>query len=151
MQIFRAFSFALVSVVGACAPMPAGGPVPSGGLGAATPRAAVEQFLAAVRAEDIQAMSAVWGTTRGSVRGTMDRAELEQTMVILQRYHVHDSSVIVQETPGRDGRRVFQVELLCNQTTRRPTFYAVEGPQRRWYMESIDLVAVPDQCRAVMR
>src|SRR5579883_1210574 len=45
---------------------------PSGDLsGAPSARGAVERFLAAVRAQDLQAMSVVWGTKNGPSRDAL--------------------------------------------------------------------------------
>ena len=60
------------------APMP-------GAPGAATPAAAVDAFLAAAKAEDLQAMSAVWGTPTGSVRDQIPRDELDKREIYIIR------------------------------------------------------------------
>ena len=78
-------------------------PAPSSGpqlVGASSPRMAVEQFLTAVRAQDIQAMSVVFGTTRGPSRDNMEREQLEKRLIILQCYFMHDKYRILGETPG---------------------------------------------------
>src|SRR5579871_5474586 len=41
--------------------------------GAATPRKAVDDFLAAIHAKDLQAMSMVWGTDHGPARDAINR------------------------------------------------------------------------------
>ena len=54
-----------------------GGAVSGGGqmTGAASSQLAVEQFLAAARAQDLQAFSAIWGSERGPAReGRSQRA-----------------------------------------------------------------------------
>ena len=59
--------------------------------GAVTPQLAVEQFLRAVKATDLQAMSGVWGTKDGPARETMDRTQMEKREVILAGCFAHDS------------------------------------------------------------
>ncbi|MGH7621426.1 MAG: hypothetical protein ACREMU_03720, partial [Gemmatimonadaceae bacterium] len=46
--------------------------------GAAAPRLAVEQFMAAARAQDLQAFSAIWGSEKGSARDIVPRDQLEK-------------------------------------------------------------------------
>jgi hypothetical protein len=120
---------------------------PTGQLtGAPSARHAVEQFLAAVRAQDIQAMSVVWGTSRGPTRDTMDRNELERRAIILQCFLAHDQFRIESESPGEGGRRIMVVAITRGDQTRQPTFHAVPGPSQRWYVENIDLASVRDFC-----
>jgi len=121
----------------------AGAPLP----GASTPRAAVEGFLAAVRAQDLQAMSSVWGSERGPAREIIsDRAELEKRELVMQCYLSHDRFRILEETPGDGRARVFRVELTKGSLTRATKFTTVPGPSNRWYMREADLEPVKDLC-----
>src|SRR5205814_4190754 len=79
--------------------------------GAPSPRLAVEEFLTAVRGQDLQAMSAVFGTSHGPSRDNMDREQLEKRLIILQCYFMHDKYRILSEGPGESSHRVFTVEL----------------------------------------
>lgn len=129
-------------------PAPAGTrPTPSGNqTGAATARAAVQSFLASVRAEDLQAMSAVWGTTDGPARDALPRPELEKRELIMMCYFRHDSSRILEEAPGTAGKTVFAVELKRGGLTGSTNFYVVPGPKGRWYVESADLTPLRRFC-----
>lgn len=131
-----------IALLVACAPPPPGGQLP----GAPSPRLAVEQFLRAARAEDIQAMTAVWGTSRGPARETMERTELERRAIILQCFVAHDSFRIVSEAPGEGGRRVFGVSLVRGNRTRQTSVFTVAGPGQRWYVENVDLASIRDFC-----
>ena len=150
MHTLRGFSLALLAaVLGACAPATTATPGAPGAPtapGAATARAAVEQFLAAVRAEDIQAMSAVWGTAQGSVRETMERTEMERRAIIMHCFLSHDQFRIVNESPGEGGRRIFRVALTRGTQTRQPAFFTIAGPRARWYVENVELAAVREFC-----
>jgi hypothetical protein len=120
------------------------GPMP----GAPAPRAAVESFLSAVRAQDLQAMSAVWGSTKGPARDIIDdRAELEKRELVMQCYLNHDRFRILGDVPGDNGGRVFRVELTKGNLTRATTFTTVPGPSERWYVLEADLNPVKDLCR----
>ncbi len=114
--------------------------------GAKTSTAAVERFFAAVHAQDLQAMSLVWGTSKGPARDNMDRAQLEKREVILQCYFNSNSFRILGESPTSEVRRMVRVELQRDGTTRTPTVYTVLGPNGRWYVENLDIAAVKDFC-----
>ena len=115
--------------------------------GAATPRAAVEKFLAGVKAQDIQAMGGIFGTSRGPARDNMNREELEKRLIILQCYFNHDKFRIVDETLGEGGHRVVAVDLTRGTVTRSPKFYAIAGPGGRYYVDNMEIAAVRDFCR----
>ncbi len=114
--------------------------------GGATAQLAVDQFLKAVNAKDLQAMSTVFGTKNGPARETMDRTELEKREIILACYFTHDSARIVNETSGTQGHRNVRVELKKGNFVRQTTFYAIQGPGDRWYVDNMDIAAVRDFC-----
>ena len=124
-------------------PAPAPAPV-STETGGATPRLAVQGFLDAIRAQDIQAMSVLFGTSRGPARDNMNRDELEKRLVILQCYFNHDKSRFLQETQGPSGHRVVEYELTRGGLSRSPSFYAIQGPGGRWYIDNMEIAAVRD-------
>lgn len=114
--------------------------------GAATAQLAVDQFLRAVNAKDIQAMGTVFGTKDGPARETMDRTELEKRLIILQCYFQHDTARTVGEAAGVGGHRELRVELRKGNLNRQSTFYTIQGPGRRWYVDNMDIAAVRDFC-----
>lgn len=115
--------------------------------GAATPREAVQKFLAAAKAQDLQAMSNVWGTSAGPARSTMDRQELEQREIILLCFLKHDRYAIASESPAADGERVFLVEMTYRDLTRSANFFATPGPASRWYLRSFENEKLTDICQ----
>jgi len=115
--------------------------------GGSTARSAVEQFLGAVKAQDIQAMSVLFGTNKGPSRDNMNRDELEKRLVILQCYFNHDKYRVLSELPGDGGHRVIEIELTRDGISRTPSFYAVPGPGGRWYVDNMEISAVRDFCR----
>jgi hypothetical protein len=134
--------------IGAEAPPPATAPSANPNIaGGATPRAAVEQFLNAVRAQDIQAMSVNFGTSRGPSRDNMARDELEKRLIILQCYFNHDKFRILRELPGENNHRVIVVELTRGTITRSPSFYTIAGPGGRFFVDNMEIAAVRDFCR----
>ena len=139
-------------LLAACASAPANRPtatatVANGGLtGAAAPRLAVEQFLAAAHAGDLQAMSAVFGTSKGAARDNMDRGELEKRQIILQCFFNADKYRIVSEAAGSDGHRIVRVELTKGNLVRQPNFFVIQGPGGRWYVDNMEIAVVRDFC-----
>ena len=121
---------------------------PSNVTGASTARSAVEQFLQAVKAQDLQAMSVIFGTNKGPARDNMNREELEKRLVILQCYFNHEKFRVLSEFPGDDNHRVIEVELSKQGNLRTPNFYVVPGPSNRWYIDNMEIAAVRDFCRA---
>ncbi len=77
------------------------------GPGAASPRLAVDGFLASVRSGDLQAMSGIWGDKNGPVRDSkiFSRQEMEQREIYLIRCFKHDSFRVLGESPAADGER----------------------------------------------
>lgn len=133
---------AMILVLAAC------GPKTGGALtGAPAPRVAVEQFLAAVRAQDLQAMSVIWGSEKGPARDLIARQELEKRELIMQCMLAHDRFRILNESVGTDGKQIYRVELRRGPVVRATNFTSVKGPSDRWYVESADLEPVKDLCR----
>ncbi|MEO9225162.1 MAG: hypothetical protein ABI328_02165 [Gemmatimonadaceae bacterium] len=114
--------------------------------GATTSVGAVDRFFAAVHAQNLQAMSAVWGTEKGPARDNMERNQLEKREVILQCYFNYDTFRVTGESPTSEMRRVVRVELQRDGKTRYPAIYTVRGPGGRWYVENLDIAAVKDFC-----
>ena len=114
--------------------------------GAVSPQLAVDAFLKGVNAKDLQAMSTVWGTKDGPARETMDRTSLEKREFILATCLYNDSARTLGEIPGSQGRREIRVELKRGNLTRQTTFYTIQGPGGRWYVENTDIAAVRDFC-----
>jgi hypothetical protein len=143
---FAALTAAL-GVAAACATAPHGGAT-SRAVGAATPREAVDAFLAAIHAQDLQAISLVWGTDHGAARDVVDRSELEKREIIMVCFFGHDKASVGPDSPGEKGRRVFPVMLTKGSLTRESDFTTVQGPAGRWYVENADILKVKDFCRS---
>lgn len=128
------------------APVPATGPVtaPAAQNG---PRPALDAFLAAVRAQDLQAMSNAWGDKDGSVRESkkMGREEVERRELILMCYFRHDTYRVLGDSPSTDGERILQVELTKGTLTRTTNFYLTTDGSR-WYVRNADMEPVRDLC-----
>jgi hypothetical protein len=143
-RIVKRFAFLLVALA-ACTHSATPGPGRQL-TGADSPRRAVESFLAAVRAQDLQAMSVIWGTQKGPARDVVDRAQLERRELIMQCYLNHDKFQILSEAPSQDESRMFAVSLTKGSMTRETSFTTVRGPSNRWYVLEAQLEPVRDLC-----
>ncbi len=130
------------------AAMPSAGSAP-GALGAASGRGAVETFLAAVRNQDLQAMSGLWGNSKGLARDQLKRDELEKRLVIMQCLMQHDKFVFAEERPRLQagGRQEHVVTLTKGQQSATTTIATVTGPGGRWLVEDVDVTKLREFCR----
>jgi hypothetical protein len=132
----------------ASAPLPA--VAPSGNTtGAADAKAAVLLFLDAAKTQDLQALSAVWGSNEGSVRdtGAIPREEMEKRELIMMCYLNHETHQVLSDAPAANNERVVAAQLRRGQLSRTTNFYAVAGPGGRWYVRAFDMEALTDFCK----
>lgn len=125
---------------------PTTAPVPPGTPGAATPHAAVDRFMAAVKAQNLDELSLVWGTTSGPVRQTMKREEWEMREVTIMGCLKHDSYRVAAEGPAAGGERVLSVELKYQDLTPSTNFSTTRDGSGRWFVKSVDMEPVRQVC-----
>jgi len=83
--------------------------------------AALEQFLAAVKANDLGRMGGLWGTERGPAAEWMKAQELRQRLAVIQKYLDHVGYRIIEgplAVPNRSDLRTYRIDLqrsVCNQ------------------------------------
>jgi hypothetical protein len=126
-------------------PMNLEGPQP---VGAATPREAVDLFLAAARAQDVQAMSAVWGSTNGPAREFSPHDVSEKRLLIMMCFLKHDKGSVGAPGAAAGGRLIFPVTLTQGDLTRSTTITTIPGPASRYYVETFDMKAVEPLCQS---
>ncbi len=139
----------VVAMAGACRTAPEPTPTPGSGFGASAPRPAVEAFLSAIRAQDLQAISMVWGNERGPLvnDGSVSREEIEQRELLMICFFRHDEArVLDQVQTGEPRYTVYRVELKRGAQTRTPTISTVQGPQGRWFVVDAEVATVRDWC-----
>jgi hypothetical protein len=84
---------------------PAGSPISGGGVGGAiSPRTAVTGFLAAARAEDLQALASMWGTSEGPARNSIPRDELEKREIVMICFLKHDRYRLLTDAESTSDR-----------------------------------------------
>lgn len=114
--------------------------------GAPSPRRAVELFMNAVMAQDLQAMSVVWGTAKGPARDQLERTELEKREIIMQTCYTHDKFRVLEEQAGAGGTRMIRVEITRGPRMKTPNFATVQGPGERWYVLDADIQSMRELC-----
>ncbi|MGH7678818.1 MAG: hypothetical protein ACRENU_10155 [Gemmatimonadaceae bacterium] len=120
----------------------------SGGSGAIGPREAVQGFMAAAKAQDIQAMADIWGTKEGPARGNMPTDEMEKRLLYIMRCMRHDSYSIVAESPGMGRERMYSVEVRRGPLAPKANFWSTPGPENRWYLRDFELEKLNSICAA---
>ncbi len=115
--------------------------------GAGTATNAVRQFLAAAKAQDLQAMSAVWGNEESPLRDRVERQELERRLLIMMCHLRHDESRIGDSEPGEAGRLIHPVELTRGRLSATSKFTVVKNKESgRWYVEVFEMEPLRPFC-----
>ncbi len=131
----------LLSFAVACSSLPGGG----SGTGAASPSAAIQQFLSAAQRKDLTAMASVWGTEKGPASQTMNQRELERRELIMIQCLPHEQATLGTPAPSEAGRLRIPVELTLLTRKAKPIFTVVRGPKDRWYVENLEIDQLRDQ------
>ena len=79
--------------------------------------ASLEQFMAAVKANDLNRLGGLWGTERGPAAQWMDREKLRQRLTVIQKYMEHGGYRVIEGplmVPARTDLRTYRVELQRN-------------------------------------
>ena len=139
-----------VSIAVACS-SGGGGGSGSGMTGAASPHLAVEQFMAAARAQDLQAFSAIWGSERGPARDVVERSQLEKRELTMMCYLTHDRFEIGADMTPRPGEHDYTMEVTRGNLTRETKITVVQGPSERWYVLDVKLEPLQDLCSNMQR
>ena len=124
---------------------PASGPAPAAAASSARP--ALDAFLAAIKAKDLQALGAAWGDKNGAIRDSkrISRDELEKRELVLMCYFNHDSYKVLDDAQAAGGERKMTVALTRGTLTRTTDFFLVSGPER-WYVRTANMEPVRDLC-----
>ncbi len=133
----RSFAILLLGAVAACGrPQPAGPPPP------ASPEATVDQFLAAVNADDLRRMAQLFGDERGPYSETVHNAETrEKLMAILQRVLLGDSARVTgsEPVPGAPRRRVLHLTLFREGAARAFPVTCYQQESGGWLVANVPL------------
>ncbi len=141
----RALSLLMVLVAIVGCHRTVGGPE----AGATSSDGAVQQFLFAAKAQDLQAMSAVWGNAESPVRDRAPRQELERRLLLMTCHLRHDESRIGTGQAGEAGKVLYRVDLTQGDKKASPTFTTVKNTKTgRWFVEDFDFQSLSSFCTA---
>ncbi len=119
--------------------MPATDALPAGNLtGAATEHGAIEQFMAAITAQDLQALGGIWGTKDGPARDQMSTDQLQERELIMFCYFKHDSFTIVSDAPALNGNRTFAVLVKFGPISHTGQFQVTRAKDGRYYVLGVN-------------
>lgn len=145
MPLRRALSLLTLLVAIVACRRTVGGPE----AGATSSVAAVEQFLSAAKAQDLQAMSAVWGNAASPVRDRVDRQQLERRLMIMTCHLRHDGSRIGAAQTAPAGKLTHRVDLTQGAKKASPVFTTVRNTKTgRWFVEDFDFQSMASFCTA---
>jgi hypothetical protein len=113
--------------------------------GAGTPRATLDRFLAAAKAQDLQALGADFGNDKGPLRDQADRSMVEKQLLIQLRCLRFDKATISDPIRGVGGTQVFVVDFTQGRNTATVHFTVVKGPSDRWYVEVFEIVVLQNK------
>jgi hypothetical protein len=135
----------LLVLAAACARGGTTGSAPA--TGASSADAALNAFIAAAKAQDLQAMSAIWGTADGLARDNLSREELERRELIMMRMLCQDSHQVLGRSPGIEGRQILRTELTRGAAKVTINVTTVRSGAGRWYVEDLELEKLQAFCR----
>jgi hypothetical protein len=113
--------------------------------GSSTPRSAVEQMLAAAKAQDLQAISAVWGDENGLTRDRNPQAEVESRAFIIACVLKAESQKVGEPASAGNGRMLVTAELTQGQNTASTRFVTARTKEGRWLVQDVDLPALQNK------
>jgi hypothetical protein len=119
----------------------------AGQVGGATPAEAVAMMLAAAKAEDLQAVGAVWGDTDGLSREKWPRSEFEMRAFYVVKCLRNDRYQILSEGNAANGRRLATVQIVKGTNNLQTNFRMVKGKNDRWLVENADLEPLTKICQ----
>lgn len=125
-------------------------PTPGGAVGTtggSTPAEAISMMLAAAKAEDLQAVGAVWGDTDGLTREKWSRSEFEMRAFYIVKCLRNDQYKILNEGTAANGRRTSAVQITKGTNTLQTIFRTVQGKNGRWLVENADLAPLTKICQ----
>jgi hypothetical protein len=136
-----------LTVLVALASLACGGGAGPGKLTPQTPQETLAQFMAAVKANDLQRMGTLWGSDRGPASGWMKGNVLKERLAVMQKYLDHAGYRAVEgplAVPGRANMQTFRVELQrANSCTFVFPIDLVRTKGATWVVNDVHLGSLP--------
>ncbi len=115
------------------------------------PEATVIEFLSAVRAEDLQGLAGLWGTSSGLAADRLDQSELEQRLTVMRIYLQHEEYAVLPDASDptiavEPGERLVIVRLTRNGCTPEVPF-TLTPYAGGWLVKDVKLEAAGNPAR----
>jgi hypothetical protein len=130
---------------------PAGPPTSQDNPGAASPTLAIETFMAATKAQDLDALSLIWGSEKGPARDIVPPDQLRKRELIIQCYFQHDSYQIKSDVATSKTAHIVTLSVTRKDFTRETSTQVLLGPRDRWYVANPKLEPLQDLCSGASR
>jgi len=114
--------------------------------GAATPTAAISAFMTAIKEQDLDGLSYIWGSEKGPASEIVDKSQLRKRELIMECYFQHDSYRIVADVATTATMHVVTLQVTKGSFTRETKTQVVLGPANRWFVANPELVPLKDLC-----
>jgi hypothetical protein len=105
---------------------------------------ALDQFLAAVKSNDLARMGQLWGTARGPAVTFMKPEELRMRLAVIQKYLSHVGYRVVEGpivSPANQNIRSYRVELQRQGCNRVQPFDLIRTRDGGWLVYDVHLEA----------
>ncbi len=121
-------------------------PMGTSRAGAPSPRVAIDRFIAAANAQDVQAFLGVWGDEKGARRerssSQAQRNEDERSAIILICHLKNTTYQVLESNPVAGNRSVFDVDLSQGAAHAKARFTVASTPDKAYYVADFDVVAL---------
>lgn len=114
--------------------------------GAATPKDAMNAFMAAIKVQDLDQLAVIWGSEKGPARETVPSDQLRKRELIMECYLQHDKYEIKSDVESTATIHIMIVAVTKGSFTRNLKTQVVKGPNDRWYVANPELEALQDLC-----
>jgi hypothetical protein len=104
--------------------------------------------MAAVKAEDLQAFGAVWGTKDGSVREQWSRQEFEMRAYYNIKCLRNDSFTVLNTDNVVGGNKIMLVQLKRGPIVANTKFTLVPTANGRWFVQMFDSAPLVKICQS---
>jgi hypothetical protein len=114
--------------------------------GASSAATAISGFMTAAKAQNLQAMGALWGTATELVRERDPQVDVEKRLLTMVCYLKHDNYRVTAERPDVGGTRVYLLQLTYKDITRVSSFRVVPNDRGRWFVQEFELEPLQAIC-----
>lgn len=109
-------------------------------------QATLTQFMAAVKANDLNRMGELWGSDRGPASAWMKSDALKERLTVMQKYLDHVGYRVVdgpQLMPGHDNTQTFHIEIQrANSCTATFPVDLVRSKSGGWVVNDVHLASI---------